>query len=79
MIYVTDMMSELPPHLRAMVLEIAACTKVEATDVLVEAMRDGLTATYSTWETRRKKIPCPYYSACGCGTQSGPHTCEWRR
>jgi hypothetical protein len=21
---------------------------------------------------------CPYYPQCGCGTQSGPHTCEWR-
>jgi hypothetical protein len=21
---------------------------------------------------------CPYWPGCGCGTQSGPHTCEWR-
>jgi hypothetical protein len=21
---------------------------------------------------------CPHYPDCGCGTQSGPHTCEWR-
>jgi hypothetical protein len=21
---------------------------------------------------------CPYWPSCGCGTQSGPHTCEWR-
>jgi hypothetical protein len=21
---------------------------------------------------------CPYWPDCGCGTQSGPHTCEWR-
>ncbi len=20
---------------------------------------------------------CPHWPACGCGTQSGPHTCEW--
>jgi hypothetical protein len=22
---------------------------------------------------------CPHWPGCGCGTQSGPHTCEWRR
>lgn len=22
--------------------------------------------------------PCPYYPKCGCGTQSGPHSCEWK-
>jgi hypothetical protein len=21
---------------------------------------------------------CPGWPDCGCGTQSGPHTCEWR-
>lgn len=21
---------------------------------------------------------CPWWPDCGCGTQSGPHTCEWR-
>jgi hypothetical protein len=21
---------------------------------------------------------CPAWPDCGCGTQSGPHTCEWR-
>jgi hypothetical protein len=21
---------------------------------------------------------CPHWPRCGCGTQSGPHTCEWR-
>lgn len=21
---------------------------------------------------------CPYWPKCGCGTQSGPHTCEWQ-
>ena len=21
--------------------------------------------------------PCPHWPDCGCGTQSGPHTCEW--
>jgi len=20
---------------------------------------------------------CPHWPGCGCGTQSGPHTCEW--
>jgi hypothetical protein len=20
---------------------------------------------------------CPHYPDCGCGIQSGPHTCEW--
>jgi hypothetical protein len=23
-------------------------------------------------------IVCPAWPSCGCGTQSGPHTCEWR-
>lgn len=22
--------------------------------------------------------PCPHWPGCGCGTQSGPHTCEYR-
>lgn len=22
--------------------------------------------------------PCPWWTRCGCGTQSGPHACEWR-
>ena len=22
---------------------------------------------------------CPWWPDCGCGTQSGPHTCEWKR
>jgi hypothetical protein len=22
---------------------------------------------------------CPIWPACGCGTQSGPHTCEWKK
>jgi hypothetical protein len=22
---------------------------------------------------------CPVWPACGCGTQSGPHTCEWKK
>jgi 2-methylisocitrate lyase-like PEP mutase family enzyme len=21
---------------------------------------------------------CPHWPDCGCGTQSGPHTCEWK-
>jgi hypothetical protein len=23
-------------------------------------------------------VGCPAWPGCGCGTQSGPHTCEWR-
>jgi hypothetical protein len=26
----------------------------------------------------RRAVGCPAWPACGCGTQSGPHTCEWR-
>jgi hypothetical protein len=26
----------------------------------------------------RKRVECPAWPECGCGTQSGPHTCEWR-
>lgn len=22
-------------------------------------------------------VECPLWPSCGCGTQSGPHTCEW--
>ena len=22
---------------------------------------------------------CPYWPRCGCGTQSGPHSCEWQQ
>lgn len=22
---------------------------------------------------------CPHWPGCGCGTQSGPHSCEWRQ
>ena len=22
---------------------------------------------------------CPHWPGCGCGTQSGPHVCEWKR
>lgn len=28
--------------------------------------------------TPTEKGPCPHWPGCGCGTQSGPHTCEWR-
>jgi hypothetical protein len=24
------------------------------------------------------KVACPYWPGCGCGTQSGPHTCKWK-
>ena len=28
---------------------------------------------------RPPQLPgCPHWPGCGCGTQSGPHTCEWR-
>jgi site-specific DNA-methyltransferase (adenine-specific) len=37
------------------------------------------------WKPRSQGSPiarvlqsCPLYPGCGCGTQSGPHTCEWR-
>ena len=23
-------------------------------------------------------VGCPYWPGCGCGTQSGPHACEWK-
>jgi hypothetical protein len=26
----------------------------------------------------QKSEPCPHWPGCGCGTQSGPHACEWR-
>ncbi len=33
------------------------------------------------WSQRavdRHRIGCPQWPGCGCGTQSGPHTCEWQ-
>lgn len=43
-------------------------------------MADGDEESFFTrWERVIKDtVICPHWPQCGCGTQSGPHTCEWR-
>jgi DNA (cytosine-5)-methyltransferase 1 len=30
------------------------------------------------WPPNNARGGCPHWPDCGCGTQSGPHTCEWK-
>ena len=47
-----------------------------APKVAIDAITGELFAAVE--RLRRKGKFCPYWPRCGCGTQSGPHTCEWQ-
>lgn len=46
-------LKSLPPHLQEMVVALAVTNNVTVADVLLEAARDGLNASYQKWKSRK--------------------------